>query len=90
MLQDCLKEGGVNVLVTLSQNIADPDIMKIVKGTQPVPKKEEKKKQEDTPSPPKRKAPEKKEPTQKEKPTFVCQDKLERDIFEKLKNLGFN
>ena len=63
MLQDCLKEGGVNVLVTLSQNIADPDIMKIVKGTQPVPKKEEKKKQEDTPSPPKRKAPEKKEPT---------------------------
>lgn len=47
MLQDCVKSGAVTVLVTLSQAIADPDIMKIVKGTSPAQKsKEEKKKQE--------------------------------------------
>lgn len=91
MLQDCVKSGAVTVLVTLSQAIADPDIMKIVKGTSPAQKsKEEKKKQEIMVPKPKKASPQNEQLKQVETPCFVCQDQLERDILEKLKNLGFS
>lgn len=77
-LEDCAKGDTVTVLVTLAQNIADPDIMKIVKGTQEKPE-EKKKIQEDT-------TPKKISP---KKPGFVCQDLSERNMFTKLLGLGF-